>query len=111
MIGHAFRVSALCYADYFRRSLQLFLLDDLEVTDDVHGCLRGYERELAKLLVFEEPVGYLDDALPALRLAGEVDSDCDLALYVLESEEVKCLIYIFRRDVVQYGTVLQCAYY
>ena len=83
MVGHAFRIPALCDADDFRRCLQLLLLDDLEVTDDVHGCLRGYERELAKLLVFEEPVCYLDDAFPALRLAGEVDSYGDLALNVL----------------------------
>ena len=54
---------------------------------------------------------YLDDSLLALYLAGKVDSYGDLILYAFEIEEIKGFIYVFRRYVVQNGTVFQCAYY
>ena len=111
MVGHALRILASCYAYDLFWSLKLLLLHYLEVADDVHCSLWGDERKLVQFLVFEEFVGYLDDALLAVDLAGEVDADCDLAFNVLQSEKVECLIYILRRDVVKYSTVLQCAYY
>ena len=111
VVGHALRVLAFCDADDLLRSLELLLLHYLEVADHVDCRIRGDQRELVELLVFKEDVGDLDDALLAMDLAGEVDADRDLALDVLQVKEVQCLIYVFCRDVVQYGTVLQCAYY
>ena len=111
MVGHALRVLALGDSDYFCGSCKLLLLNYLEVTDDVDCRIWCYQRELIQFFVLEEYVGNLDDALLAVDLAGEVDADCDLAFDILQIEEVKCLLYVFSRDVVQYGTVLQCAYY
>ena len=111
MVGDAFRIAAFCNADNLFWCLKSLLLYNLEVSDDVDCCLRSNEGKLVKLFSLKELVGDLDDAFLAVKLAGEVDSDGDLAFYTSEVQKIKCLIYVFRRDVVQYGTVLQCAYY
>ena len=111
MVGHAFRIAAFCDAYYFLRHGELLLLHHLEVSDDVHGSLRCYEGKLVELLVLEELVLYLVDTLASLSLAVEVDSYGDLVPDALEVKQVQGLIYVFRRNMVQYGAVFQCAYY
>ena len=111
MVCHTFRISALCDTYNFLRHDQSLLLYDLEVLYDIHGCLWRYESELVQFVILKELVSDLDDALLAMNLAGKVDTYCDLAFYTLEVEDIKCLIYIFSGYMVQYGTILQCAYY
>ena len=111
MVGNTFRIAAFGDTVYFFRHHELLLLHNLEVADHVDRSLRGYESQLVELLVLEELVRDLDDAFPALRLAGEVDSDCDLVPDAFEVEDIQGLIYIFSGYMVQYGTILQSAYY
>ena len=111
MVGDAFWIAALCDAYDLLRQLKLLLLHHLEVADDVDGCVRSYEGELVQFLILEELVFNLDDSLAALSLAVEVDSNGDLVLDALEVEQIESPVYVFGRNVVQYGTVLQCAYY
>ena len=111
VVGHAFRVLAFRDPYDLSRHDKLLLFHHLEVADDVHCRFRSYQSKLAQLLVLEELVGNLDDAFLSVDLAGKVDAYCDLAFHPLEVEDVQCLIYIFRRNMVQNGTVFQCAYY
>ena len=111
MVGYAFRVFAFCDANDFMWHYQLFLLDYFEALDYIDCSLWGDKCEFVEFFVSEEHIGYLDDTFLAIDLAGEVDTDGDLALYAFEVKDIECLIYVFRRDVVQYGTVFQCAYY
>ena len=111
MIGDAFRIATLGYAYNFSRHLKLLLLHNLEVAYDVDGSIRSYEGKLVEFVSLEELVFHLDDTLFSMDLAGEIDSYGYLILDAFEIEEVESLIYIFRRDVVEYRTVLQCAYY
>ena len=111
MVGDTFRIAAFCNAYNLFRSLKRLLLYYLEISDDVDCCLRSDEGELVELFGLKELIGDLDDALFAVKLAGKVDTDGDLALQAFEVEKIKCLIYVFSRDVVQYGTVFQCANY
>ena len=111
MVGHAFRVLAFGNSDDFMRHDQLFLLYNLEALDDIDCGFWGDQCEFVEFFVSEEHIGYLDDTFLAIDLAGEVDTDGDLALYAFEVKDIECLIYVFRRDVVQYGTVFLCAYY
>ncbi len=90
---------------------QLPLLNHLEVADDVDRSLRSDEGELVEVIVLEELVLDLDDALLAEEFACEVDTYCNLVLDALEVEDVECLIYVFSGYMVQNGTILQCAYY
>jgi hypothetical protein len=90
---------------------KFLLLYDLEVADYVYGSFRSDQGELVELLVLEELVGDLDDALLSEELACKVDSYRDLAFDSFEVEDVQCLVYVFSRYMVQYGTILQCAYY
>ena len=93
------------------RHNQLFLFDDLEVTDYIDRCLGSYQRQLVQFVVLEEFVGNLYDALLAEIAAVEVDTDCYLIGYSLEVEDVQCLVNILSRDMVKHGAVLQCADY
>ena len=111
MVGYAFRIAALCYTYHFLRHLYLLFLDYLEIADYVDGCIRCDQGKLVELFVCKELVCNLYDALLAVDLAREVGSDCDLVLYALEVKDVKSLVYVFCRNVVQYGSVFQCAYY
>ena len=111
MIGDALRVLAFCDSYNLVRHLEHLLLHDLEITDYVHCRLRGDESKLVELVVLEELVGDLDDALASVELARKVDTYGDLVLYTLEIEDVQGLVYVFGRDMVQYGAILQCAYY
>ncbi len=111
MIRDAFRVAAFRHSMDFIRHDKLSLLDDLEVADDVDCSLRSYQGEFVEVLVFEELVLDLDDALLSEEFAGEVDAYRDLVLYSLEVEDVECLVYVFSGYVVQNGTIFQCAYY
>ena len=111
MIGHAFRVLAFCnaYDDLWHDDL--FLFHYLEVTDYVDCGFRRDQSKFVQILILKEFVGNLDDALLAVDAAGEVCSDSDLAFDALEVKDVKSLIYVFSRDVVQNGTILPSAYY
>ena len=111
MIGDAFRVAALCDAYHFLRKLKLLFLNYLEIADDVDGCMRRDEGELSKLFILEESVFNLDDSLAPLGLAVEVDSDGDLILDAFEVQKVESSIYVFCRNMVQYGSILQRANY
>ncbi len=111
MVCNAFRVAAFSHAVDFLRHHQLLLLDNLEVTDDVYRGLGGDEGELVQFLVFEELVGDLDDSLLAEEFACEVDTYGYLVLDSFEVEDVEGFIYVFSGYMVQYGTILQCAYY
>ena len=111
MICHTFRISALRDAHDLFRHDQSLLFDDLEISDDIYGRLRGDEGELVKFVSLKELVSDLDDAFLAVNLAGKIDTYCDLAFYSLEIQDIQCLIYIFSGYMVQYGTILQCAYY
>ncbi len=88
MVRYALRVAA------FRDSVDLLrhddfpLLHDLEIADDVDRRLRCYERELVQVLILEELVLDLDDALPSEEFAGQVYTYCNLVLYALEVEDV-----------------------
>ena len=111
MVRHTFRIAAFGDAmDLFRHD-QLLLLHYLEVADDVDCGFRRDEGELVELLVFKELVLDLDDALLSEELAGKVDADGDLVFNTFQVEYVQCLVYIFSGYMVQYGTILQCAYY
>ena len=46
-----------------------------------------------------------------MSLARKVDTDGNLIFNTLEVKDAECLIYVFCRNVVQNGTVFQCAYY
>ena len=111
VVGHTLRIAALCHADYFLRHHELLLLDHLEVPDDVHCRLGSDEGEFVQFVILEELVLDLDDSLFALSLARKVDSYSDLVLDTLEVEDLQCLVYVFSGYMVQYGTILQCAYY
>ena len=111
MVGDALRVLAFCDSDNLVRHLEHLLLHDLEITDYVDRRLRCYEGKLVELVVLEELVGNLYDALASVKLARKVDAYGDLVLYTLEIEDVQSLVYVFGRDMVQYGAILQCAYY
>ena len=111
VVGHTLRVSALCDAYYLLWHFQLLLLYNLVAFDDVYSRVRGDEGKLVEFLVFKELVSNLDDALLAVYLAREVDSYGDLAFYSFQIKDVQCLVYVFSGYMVQYGTILQCAYY
>ena len=105
MVCHALRILALRYSDDFRWHHKLFLLYYLEISDNIYSSLRGNQSEFVELFIFEELVGNLYDALLAVDLAGKVDAYRDLAFHSLEVEDVKSLIYILCRYMVQYGTI------
>ena len=111
MVGDALRIAALDDAYNFLRKLEVLLLHNLEVADDIHSCIRSNEGKLAEFLILEESVLDLDDTLAALSLAVQVDSDGDLILDAFEVQEIESPIYIFRRYMVQYGSILQRANY
>ncbi len=111
MVCDAFRVAAFRDAVDFLRHHELPFLDDLEVADDVDCRLRGDEGELVEVLVLEELVLNLDDALLSEEFAGEVDAYRDLVPDALEVEYVEGLVYVFSGYMVQNGTILQGAYY
>ncbi len=111
VIGHAFRIAALYDAHDFLRDGEFLLLHDLEVADHIDSCIRSDECQSVQLLILEELVGNLDDSLLAMYFAGEVDTYGDLVLYFLQVKDVQCLIYVFSGYMVQYGTILQSAYY
>ena len=69
MVGDAFRVHALCDADYFFRHCQRLFLDHLKIAYHIDRGLRGNEGELVELLILKKLVGNLDDALFPLRAA------------------------------------------
>ena len=105
MVGHAFRIAASCDSDHLRRHFKLLLLHYLEVAYDVYGRIRGDEGKLVEFIIFEELVFDLDDSLLSVHLAGEVYTDGDLVLDTFQVEKVEGLVYIFRRNVVEYRTV------
>ncbi len=111
MVRHALRVAALRHPVDLLRHDKFPLFHHLEVADDVDGRLRGYEGQLVKVLVLEELVLNLDDTLLPEEFAGEVYTDGNLVLDSLEIEYVEGLVYVFSGYMVQYGTILQCAYY
>ena len=111
VVSHTFRIHTFCDAYNLIRQLNLLLFYDLEVADDVHSCFRCKESELVELVIFEELVCNLDDALLSAVLAVEVDTYSNLVLDALEIEDAESLIYVLRRNVVQNGTVFQCADY
>ena len=111
MVGHAFRIAAFCNACHFFRHHHLLLFYHLEVLDDIDSGVRCYESKSVELVIFEELVGDLDDSLSSVNLAVEVYTYRDLAFDTLEVEDVEGLIYVFCRNMVQYGTIFLCAYY
>ena len=111
MVRNTLRVPAFCNAVDFFWHYQLLFFHYLEVTYDVDCSLRCYECELVQLFIFEELVLDLDNTLFTEELAGKVDTDGDLILYALEIEDVQSLIYVFSGYMVEYRTILQCAYY
>ena len=111
MVCYAFRIFAFCDANDLLRHYEALLLDHLEVADHIYSGFWSDQCKFVELFVFEEFVSDLDDSLLAIYLAGEIDAYGDLALYTLKIEDVQCLIYVFSGYMVQYGTILQCAYY
>ena len=95
MVRHALRIAALRDADDLLRHFKLLLLHDLEITDYVDCRLWCYEGKLVELVVLEELVGNLYDALASVKLARKVDAYGDLVLYTLEIEDVQSLVYVF----------------
>ena len=111
MVCHALRISALSQSYNFLRHFELLLFNYLEVPYDIHRSIRRNECQLVELVILEELISNLDDAFLSMDLADKIDSYCDLAFYSLEVQDIQCLIYIFSGYMVQYGTILQCAYY
>ena len=111
MVGDALRVTALCNSYNLLRQFKLFLFYHFEIADDIDsgmGCDKG---ELSEFVILEESSFDLDDSLASLSLAVEVDSDGDLILDAFEVQEVESPIYVFCGNMVQYGSILQCADY
>ena len=100
VVGNAFWIHAFRDAYDFLRHRDLLLFHYLEVAYDVDGRLRCNEGEFVEFLVFKELVGYLDDSLAAIYLAGKVDTDCYLTLHAFEIEYVKGFVYIVGRNVI-----------
>ena len=111
VVCNALRVHALCNTNDLLRELNLLLLHYLEIADYIDSSLWCEEGKLVEFFIFKELVGNLDDALLAVLLAGKVDTDGDLVLDSFETKDSEGLIYIFSRNMVQYGTVFQCADY
>ena len=91
MVGHALRILAFRYSYDLRRSFKSLLFSDLEVPDDIDCRLWSYQCKFVQVLVLEELVSNLDDALVAVKLACKVDTYCDLVFYTLEIKDVQCL--------------------
>ena len=111
VVCHTFRISALSDTKDLLRQFHFLLFHNLEVADYVDCSFRSKEGKFVELIVLKEHICYLDDSLLSVLLAVKVNADSDLVLDSFEIEDVESLIYILRRNVVQYGTVFQCAYY
>ena len=111
VICHALRILALCNTYYFRWSFEFLLFYNLEVADLVDSCFRGDKSQFVELFVLKELICYFDDAFLAVNLASQIDADCNLTFNSLKIKKIKGFIYVFSRDMVQYSTILQCAYY
>ena len=108
MIGDAFGILALGYANNLFRQTKPFLLHYLEVADYVDGGVGSNQGKTVELIVFEESVCNLDYSLLPVLLAGEVDTYGYLAFNPFESKYLKCCIYIFGWYVVKNRYVLKC---
>ncbi len=84
VVRDALRVVAFHDAfDHFRRHNGL-LLHHLIVADEAEDDIGGNDGETGDLIVGEELVGHLDDALAAYLLGGIVEADGDSGLLVEE---------------------------
>ena len=111
VVSHTFRILAFCDSADLLWHHKFLLFHYLEVANHVDSSFWCNQGQLVELVVLKELVGDLDYSLASVKFAGEVDADGDLILYSFEVKDIESLIYIFRRDMVQYGTILQCAYY
>ena len=111
VVCYTFRIHASCYSDDFLRHINLLFLDHLEVADHIYCSIRSEKGKFVELVVLKELVLDLDDAFLSVSLARKVDTDGNLIFNTLEVKDAECLIYVFRRNMVQNGTVFQCAYY
>ena len=87
IVADALRIGALHKADQGLRKDHFLLLDNLIVTDDAEGHVRGDDGNLVELLVGEELVGHLDDGLAAHLAALEIVADRDRCLHLVEMKK------------------------
>ena len=109
VVRDAFRVHAAGDTFNLFRHRKFLLLHDPEIPYDIDCGLWGYDGQLVELVIPEELILYLDDALFPEVFAVKVDADGYPVLLSHQSEYLEDLEYVPCRDVVKYGAVLQCA--
>ena len=110
VVGDALGVVAPHDADELVRQVDGFLLYDLVVAYDAEHHLVCDDGELAYLIVGEEFVLYLDDALASEFLRTEIEADGDLRRQLVELEERCHLESLVGGDVVDDRAVLYRGY-
>ena len=110
VVGDALGVGTLHDAVQLVGQAHLTLLHHLVVADDVQLHVGRHDGDAVDLVVAEELVGNLDDALLAQLLAVEVEADGDVVVHVLQAQQRHHGKQFFGGDMVDDGAVLQRGY-
>ena len=111
MVGDALRIAALGNSYNLLREFKFLFLNHFEIADDIDSGMRCDKGELSEFVILEESSFDLDDSLASLSLAVEVDTDGDLILDAFEVQQIESSVYVFCGNMVQYGSIFQCADY